>query len=71
METITIAHEMKAKNLKITMLALGPGDIPTKLSGWTGHTVMEESITGMVKIIEKATIDISGSYLRWNGKPPF
>ncbi|KAE8414596.1 hypothetical protein BDV36DRAFT_239007 [Aspergillus pseudocaelatus] len=72
METVTIAHEMKAKNLNITMLALDPGDIPTKLSRWAGNTNMEQSITGMVKIIEEATIDISGSYLRWNGdKLPF
>ncbi|OBT64480.1 hypothetical protein VE03_05374 [Pseudogymnoascus sp. 23342-1-I1] len=72
METVTIAHEMKARNLNITMLALDPGDVPTKLSKWAGNTDMEKSINGMVKIIEEATIDISGSYLRWNGdKIPF
>ncbi|KAJ5799668.1 uncharacterized protein N7518_001736 [Penicillium psychrosexuale] len=68
METVTIAHEMKAKNLNITMLALDPGDIPTKLSRWSGNTNMEQSVKGMVKIIEEATVDISGSFLRWNGE---
>lgn len=67
MATVTIAHEMNAKNLNITMLAVDPGDIPTKLSKWSGNTNMEQSIQGMVKIIEEATIDISGSFLRWNG----
>lgn len=68
MATVTIAHEMNAKNLNITMLAVDPGDIPTKLSKWSGNTNMEQSIQGMVKIIEEATIDISGSFLRWNGE---
>lgn len=63
MEALTIAHKIKAKNLDITMLALDPGDIPTKLSRWAGNTNMEHSVTGMVKAIEEATIDLSGSYL--------
>jgi hypothetical protein len=72
METVTIAHEIKAKNLNITLLALDPGDIPTRLSRWEGNSDMEKSVTGMAKIIEEATVDISGSYLRWNGeKIPF
>lgn len=72
METVTIAHELKAKNLNITMLALDPGDVPTRLSRWEGTTDMEASIRGMVKIIEEAEVDVSGSYFRWNGeKIPF
>ncbi|GIK02040.1 hypothetical protein Aspvir_006083 [Aspergillus viridinutans] len=72
METVTIAHELKARNLNVTVLALDPGDVPTKLSGWEGTTDMEASIRGMVKIIEEAEVDLSGSYFRWNGeKIPF
>ncbi|KAK2590911.1 hypothetical protein QQS21_011409 [Conoideocrella luteorostrata] len=67
METVTIAHELKAKNLNITMLMLDPGDIPTRLTKWVGNTSMLSSVNGMVKIIEEATLDMSGSYLSWNG----
>ncbi|KAJ5710329.1 hypothetical protein N7488_004485 [Penicillium malachiteum] len=67
METVTIAHELKAKSLNITVLALDPGHVPTRLSRWEGTTEMEASIQGMVKIIEEAEADLSGSYLRWNG----
>ena len=65
--TISLAHEMRAANLNITVLALDPGDIPTKLSRWQGTTSMEESVKGMVGIIERATIDMSGAFIKWNG----
>lgn len=65
--TVTIAHEMKAAKLNITVLALDPGDIPTKLSRGQGKTDMDESVRGMVGIVEGATVDRSGSYLKWNG----
>lgn len=68
METVTIAHELKAKSLNVTVLAVDPGDVPTMLSRWEGTTDMEASIKGMVKIIEDADVDVSGSYFRWNGE---
>lgn len=70
METVTIAHEMKAKGLNITMIAIDPGDIPTKLSKWSGNSNMDDSIKGIVKIIDEATIDSSGSFISWNGEKP-
>ena len=62
-----MAHEFKAANLNITVLALDPGDIPTRLSRWKGGTNMDESIKGMVGIIERATLDMSGDFIKWNG----
>jgi len=67
-QTITVAHELKAAGEKITLLALDPGDIPTRLSRWQGTTTMEQSVRGMVEVIENASVDISGSYMKWNGK---
>ena len=71
-QTATISHELRASGSKVIMLALDPGDVPTRLSRGNGKTELDKSVRGMVEIIEKATIADSGSFLKWTGeKIPF
>ncbi|KAH8591408.1 short chain dehydrogenase [Bisporella sp. PMI_857] len=67
-QTVTIAHELKAADSTITMIMLDPGDIPTRLSRGNGKTGIDESVRGMVEIIEKATIQDSGCFYKWTGE---
>ena len=71
-QTVTIAREVKAAGSKVVMLALDPGDIPTPDNQGKGGTDMDESVRGMIDIIDKAKLADSGSFLKWNGeKIPF
>lgn len=67
-QTVTIAHELRAADSKVIMLALDPGDVPTRLSRGNGKTDIDESVRGLVKIIETATLADSGSFLKWTGQ---
>jgi hypothetical protein len=65
---VTIAHELKAAGMNITMLMLDPGDIPTRLSRGNGKTDIDQSVRAMVGIIEKATMRDSGCFYKWTGE---
>ena len=67
-QTVTIAHELKAAGSRVIMLALDPGNIPTRLSRGNCSTDIDKSVQGMAKIIEKATLADSGSFLNWTGE---
>ena len=67
-QTVTIAHELRAANSMVTMLAVDPGDVPTRLSRGNGKTDIDKSVRGIVKIIETATLEDSGSFLKWTGE---
>ena len=67
-QTVSISHELKAAGSNVIMLALDPGDVPTRLSRGNGKTDMDKSVRGMVEIIEKATLADSGKFLKWTGQ---
>ena len=67
-QTVSISHELKAAGSSVIMLALDPGDVPTRLSRGNGKTDMDKSVRGMVEIIEKATLADSGKFLKWTGQ---
>ena len=71
-QTVTIANELKAAGSKVIILAVDPGDVPTRLSRGHGKTDIDKSVRGIVEIIETATLADSGSFLEWTGrKIPF
>lgn len=71
-QTVTIANELKVAGSEVIMLALDPGDVPTRLSRGNGKTDIDKSVRGIVEIIETATLADSGSFLKWTGqKIPF
>ena len=67
-QTITIANELKLADSKVIVLAVDPGDVPTRLNQGHGKTSIDDSVRGIVKIIETATIADSKSFQEWTGK---
>ncbi|KAK7742380.1 hypothetical protein SLS53_004525 [Cytospora paraplurivora] len=67
-QTKTIAQAFKAGNDRIIFLALEPGYLPTRLTGWKGEDDMEKSIKGMVDIIERADYADTGNFYSYTGK---
>ncbi|PSN73640.1 short chain dehydrogenase [Corynespora cassiicola Philippines] len=71
-ETRTIAMDLKSKDSKIAVMAVSPGWVSTKLSGWLGDTDIDESVDGMYEIMNKLTLEETGNFWNWSGeKIPF
>lgn len=64
----TLSLDFQRAGIPISTLAFEPGFIKTRLTGWRGRVDIEESCNGMVDIIEKLTLEESGSFLDWTGK---
>ena len=47
-ETHTIAMDLKNKGSKVALMAISPGWVKTKLSGFLGDTDIDESVDGMI-----------------------
>ena len=60
---------------KVQALAVHPGFVPTKMTGFYGEDDMEECMTGLVCLIERFGQKgeeeklKNGGYYRWNGEP--
>ena len=67
-QAMTIADELRATGSEIIMLALDPGDLPTRLSRGNRKTDIDKSVRGMVEFIEKVTLEDSDSFLEWSGR---
>ncbi len=61
-----LADILKEKGVKV--LAMCPGYVKTRMNGGGANLEPEESITGMLKQIEKLDIDSSGNFVRYNGE---
>ena len=71
-QTVTVSQELRAAGSNVVMLAVDPGDVPTRLSHGHGQTEIDKSVRGIVDIIEMATLTDSGAFFKWTGeKIPF
>jgi len=61
-----LADILKEKEVKV--LAMCPGYVKTRMNGGGANLEPEESITGMLKQIEKLDLESSGSFVRYNGE---
>jgi len=61
-----LADILKEKEVKV--LAMCPGYVKTRMNGGGANLEPKESITGMLKQIEKLDIESSGSFVRYNGE---
>jgi len=66
-ETQTIAMDLKNSGSKIAVAAVSPGWVKTKLSGWLGDTDIDESVNGMISVIENLNTENTGGFWNWNG----
>lgn len=67
MLTVQLAHALRARG--IVVLALHPGWVQTEMGG-TGATVaVDDSARGLLQVIAGATLEHSGQFLDWRGKP--
>jgi NAD(P)-dependent dehydrogenase (short-subunit alcohol dehydrogenase family) len=60
------AHELKARG--ITVLLLHPGWVQTDMGGPTAPVSIEQSITGMRRVIDKATQAETGHFYDYTGR---
>jgi NAD(P)-dependent dehydrogenase (short-subunit alcohol dehydrogenase family) len=70
MFTMTLAETLRRRG--ITVVAMSPGTVRTeRLEGinMPGLIEPEESIAGMIEVIEGLTIEDTGTFVRYNGEP--
>ncbi|OCL04032.1 NAD(P)-binding protein [Glonium stellatum] len=71
--TKTTAVDLKKVAPTIHTLAVHPGFVPTKMTGFVGEDDMEECMTNLVNLVRNfasSTHDMlpNGGYVRWNGE---
>jgi hypothetical protein len=57
----------------VLTLAVHPGYVPTKMTGFYGEDDMDVCMAGLVKVIERFGTELgsdipNGGYVRWNGE---
>lgn len=67
-QTKTVAQAFKDGDSKIIFLALEPGYLATRLTGWKGEDDMEASVKGMVDIIQRAEHSDTGLFYTYAGE---
>ena len=67
-QTRTIAKGFKDSGDMLIFIALNPGYVPTKLTGFEGTDNINVSVKGMVDIIERVGPSESGLFFNYTGQ---
>jgi NAD(P)-dependent dehydrogenase (short-subunit alcohol dehydrogenase family) len=72
--TKTMSVDLAKQKSKVSCLAVHPGYVPTKMTGFYGEDDMDTCMTALVETIHRfgtvAGEDLpNGGYVRWDGKP--
>jgi NAD(P)-dependent dehydrogenase (short-subunit alcohol dehydrogenase family) len=66
--TVTFARDFEKEGRNVTVVAMEPGFLPTRLTEYDFVNDMETSIAGLVKGIEGITKEDNGQFIEWSGK---
>lgn len=67
-QTVTLARDFEHAGDGITVIALNPGYIATKMTGFKGVVDLVESVEKMTTIIEETTVEKSGHFFDYTGE---
>ncbi|KAF2810713.1 NAD(P)-binding protein [Mytilinidion resinicola] len=65
--TVTFAREWEKEGRNITVIAMEPGFVATRLTGWDYVDDMDTCIKGIVKVIIGLKHEDNARFLRWDG----
>ena len=53
----------------IAVVLVHPGHVRTDMGGPTAEITPEESVSGIIDVIDNTSMETTGSFMQWNGKP--
>lgn len=65
MATVNLAHDLAGDG--IVAAVINPGWVQTDMGGDTAPTAVADSVAGMLRVIDAASIEQSGHFLNWRG----
>jgi NAD(P)-dependent dehydrogenase (short-subunit alcohol dehydrogenase family) len=66
MATVLLAHALRERDIKV--VALHPGWVQTEMGGDGAQITVDESVTGLMRVIDKLSMDDSGRFIDWRGE---
>ncbi|PIE23448.1 MAG: short-chain dehydrogenase [Planctomycetota bacterium] len=63
---VSLARDLAAR--KISVAILHPGYVKTRMTDWNGNLSPEQSAAGLISILDKLTLQESGSFWHTNGQ---
>lgn len=66
MASRSLAIDLKSDG--IISVVINPGWVQTDMGGKSAPTPVDESVRGILREVDKATLADSGEFLNWNGK---
>ena len=66
MATKILAAELKKRN--VTAIAINPGHVKTRMGGDSAPLTPEKSISGMLEVADKLTVEDAGKFLDYRGR---
>jgi NAD(P)-dependent dehydrogenase (short-subunit alcohol dehydrogenase family) len=67
-QTASLAADFVAEGINVALVAIHPGDVPTRMSGGAGNVKLSDSARGIVQIAKKLRMETSGEFLDYRGE---